>query len=137
MPARSRTAACDAAEGRTRFRTAQAYLNVAASVLDERDRDEYLNVAAGLAVLAGIAASDAICCIRLGCRHRGDDHRGAADLLRTATPDGGELAKTLLKLLDLKDAAHYGVLVVASRKARDAVRWSGRLVDRARQESER
>lgn len=137
MPARSRTAACDLAEGRTRFRTAQAYLNVAASVLDERDRDEYLNVAAGLAVLAGIAASDAICCIRLGCRHRGDDHRGAAELLRTATPDGGELAKTLLKLLDLKDAAHYGVLVVASRKARDAVRWSGRLVDRARQESER
>lgn len=137
MPPRSRTAACDVAEGRTRLRTAQAYLNVAASVLDERDRDEYLNVAAGLAVLAGIAASDAICCIRLGCRHRGDDHRGAADLLRTATPDGGELAKTLLKLLDLKDAAHYGVLVVASRKARDAVRWSGRLVDRARQESER
>jgi hypothetical protein len=137
MPPRSRTAACDVAEGRTRFRTAQAYLNVAASVLDERDRDEYVNVAAGLAVLAGIAASDAICCIRLGCRHRGDDHRGAAELLRTATPDGGELAKTLLKLLDLKDAAHYGVLVVASRKARDAVRWSGRLVDRARQESER
>jgi hypothetical protein len=137
MPPRSRTAACDVAEGRTRFRTAQAYLNVAASVLDERDRDEYLNVAAGLAVLAGIAASDAICCIRLGCRHRGDDHRGAADLLRTATPDGGELAKTLLRLLDLKDAAHYGVLVVASRKARDALRWSGRLVDRARQESER
>jgi hypothetical protein len=137
MPPRSRTAACDVAEGRTRFRTAQAYLNVAASVLDERDRDEYLNVAAGLAVLAGIAASDAICCIRLGCRHRGDDHRRAAELLRTATPDGGELAKTLLRLLDLKDAAHYGVLVVASRKARDAVRWSGRLVDRARQESER
>lgn len=137
MPPRSRTAACDVAEGRTRFRTAQAYLNVAASVLDEGDRDEYLNVAAGLAVLAGIAASDAICCIRLGCRHHGDDHRGAAELLRTATPDGGELAKTLLKLLDLKDAAHYGVLVVASRKARDAVRWSGRLVDRARQESER
>jgi hypothetical protein len=127
MPPRSRTAACDVTEGRTRFRTAQAYLNVAASVLDERDRDEYLNVAAGLAVLAGIAASDAICCIRLGCRHRGDDHRRAAELLRTATPDGGELAKTLLRLLDLKDAAHYGVLVVASRKARDAVRWSGRL----------
>jgi len=71
MPPRSRTAACDVAEGRTRLRTAQAYLNVAASVLDERDRDEYLNVAAGLAVLGGIAASDAICCIRLGCRHRG------------------------------------------------------------------
>jgi hypothetical protein len=79
-------------EARTRLLTAQAYLDVASSVLDERDRDEYLNVAAGLAVLAGIAASDTICCARLGCRHRGDDHRGAADLLRRATPDGGELA---------------------------------------------
>ncbi|GAA5121872.1 hypothetical protein [Haloechinothrix salitolerans] len=31
-----------------------------------RSRDEARNVAAGNAVLAGIAASDAICCIRLG-----------------------------------------------------------------------
>lgn len=67
MPQKSRTVPCGAAEGRARFRTAQAYLEVAKSVLDERDRDEYLNVAVGLAVLSGIAASDAICCIRLGC----------------------------------------------------------------------
>ena len=47
--------------GRTaRFRTAKAYLEVARSVLDERNRDEYLNVPAGLAVLRGIAASNAI-----------------------------------------------------------------------------
>ena len=63
--------------------------------------------------------------------------RDAADQLRRATPDGAELAATLSRLLDLKDAAHYGVMVVASRKARDALRWSTRLVDRARQESER
>lgn len=137
MPQKSRTAPCGAAEGRARLRTAQAYREVAKSVLDERDRDEYLNVAAGLAVLSGIAASDAICCVRLGCRHRRDDHRGAAKLLRTATPDGAELAKALLRLLDLKDAAHYGMMVVASRKARDALRWSASLVDRAREESER
>jgi hypothetical protein len=56
-------------EARARLLTAQAYLDVASAVLDERDRDEYLNVAAGLAVLAGIAASDAICCARLGRRH--------------------------------------------------------------------
>lgn len=137
MSPRSRSAPCSVTEGRTRLRTAQAYLEVARSVLDERDRDEYLNVAAGLAVLAGIAASDAICCVRLGCLHRGDDHRGAADLLRSATPDGAELAKTLLRLLDLKDAAHYGVMVVASRRARDALRWSALLMDKARQEAER
>jgi hypothetical protein len=57
MPHKSRTAPCAAAEGRTRFRTAQAYLEVAKSVLDEGDRDEYLNVAAGLAVFSGVAAS--------------------------------------------------------------------------------
>ena len=117
--------------------TARAYLEVADLVLGERERDEYLNVAAGLAVLAGIAASDSICCARLRSRHRGDDHRSAADLLRTATPDGASLARTLLRLLDLKDEAHYGVMVVASRKARDAVRWAGLLVDRAGQEAER
>jgi len=52
-------------------------------------------VAAGNAVLAGIAASDAICCVRLGCRHRGEDHRGATELLKTATVDGDRLAVTL------------------------------------------
>ena len=34
----------------SRLRTARAYLEVAALVLDERDRDEYLNVSAGLSV---------------------------------------------------------------------------------------
>lgn len=137
MPQASRTAQCGTAEARSRLRTARAYLEVAALVLGERDRDEYLNVSAGLSVLAGIAASDSICCTRLHSRHRGDDHRGAADLLRHATPDGPELAATLLRLLDLKDEAHYGVLVVAARKARDAHRWAARLVERATEEAER
>lgn len=136
MPA-SRTARCGAPEARARLRTARAYLEVAALVLDEHDRDEYLNVSAGLSILAGIAASDSICCARLHARHRGDEHRGASDLLRRATPDGPELAITLLRLLDLKDEAHYGVMVVAARKARDAHRWAARLVDRAAQEAER
>jgi hypothetical protein len=112
----SRTAQCGAVEAQSRLRTARAYLEVAALVLDERDRDEYLNVSAGL-VLAGIAASDSICCARLRSRHRGDDHRGAAELLRRVTPDGPELAITLPRLLDLKDEAHYGVMVVAARHA--------------------
>jgi hypothetical protein len=135
MTQSGRTASCTQADGRSRTRTARAYLEVAELVLGERVRDEYLNVAAGLAVLAGIAASDAICCARLRLRHRGDNHRDAAYLLRQATPDGGELAKLLLRLLDLKDEAHYGVMVVASRKARDALRWATQLVERAEEES--
>ena len=67
-------------------------------------------------------------------RHRGDDHRGAADLLRTATPDGPSLATTLLRLLDVKDEAHYGLIIVAPRRARDAVRWATKLAYRAAEE---
>jgi hypothetical protein len=120
-----------------RLRTARAYLEVAGAVLEERGRDEYLNVAAGLAVLAGVAACDAICGMRLGYLHRGEDHRGAEDLLRTAVADGGKLATVLGRLLSVKDAAHYGVPVVSARKASDAKRWAAQLVERAGQESER
>lgn len=137
MPSSSRTASCGADEARSRLRTARAYLEVAALVLNEHDRDEYLNVSAGLSVLAGIAASDSICCARLRCRHRGDDHRAAADLLRRATADGAKLASALLRLLDLKDEAHYGVFIVSGRKVRDAHRWATILVERASQETER
>jgi len=134
---RPRASRCTRADAATRLRTAQAYLEVAELVLGEPTRDEYLNVAAGLAALAGIAASDALCCLRLGKRHRGENHRDATTLLRTATPDGAELAASLARLLDLKDAAHYGVMIVAASKGRDALRWAGRLVERAREEFER
>ena len=125
------------AEARSRLATASAYLETAEAVLDEQAREEFLSVAAGLAVLAGIAASDAICCARLKVRHRGDDHRGAADLLKGSTADGARLASTLVRLLDIKDEAHYGVVIVAPSKARDAIRRAGRLVERAREEVER
>lgn len=54
--------------------------------------DEARNVAAGNAVLAGIAASDAICCVRLNKRHRGQDHQGAVALLGLIRPHGPMLA---------------------------------------------
>lgn len=133
----ARTPSCGKADAQARFRVAHAYLEVAELVLDERQRDEFLSVAAGLAVLAGIAASDCISCVRLGVRNRGQDHRGAATLLTQSVPDGRALASQLVRLLDIKDEAHYGVIVVAPRKARDAVRWAQHLVTRAREELER
>jgi hypothetical protein len=135
--AKQRTVPCGGADARARLRTASAYLEVAGAVLNERDASEYRNVAAGVSVLAGIAASDAICGIRLGKIHRGDDHRAAADLLQQATPDGAKLATVLRRLLGLKDAAHYGIPVVSSRSASDARRWAAQLVMRAIEESER
>jgi hypothetical protein len=135
--ARQRTATAGPREARVRLRTAQAYLEVADVVLDEPRSDAFLNVAAGLAVLAGVAASDAICARRLGRIYRGDDHRGASELLKQSTADGAKLASIFLRLIDIKDQAHYGVIVVSPRKARDTVRWARQLVDRAREEIER
>jgi hypothetical protein len=137
LPGSPRTATVAKADARARLRTAQAYLEVSATVLTEPEKAEYLNVAAGLAVLAGIAASDAICGIRLGRMHRGEDHRGAQDLLQQATPDGKKLTMTLGRLLSIKDASHYGIIVVSARNATDARKWAALLVQRATEESER
>lgn len=132
----ARTVPAGRVEARARLSTAEAYLQVAQLVLSEPDRHGFANVAAGNAVLAGIAASDAICAARLRQIHRGDDHRAAARLLATATPDGKRLAATLTRLLDLKDTSQYGTSLMSSRNARDAARWAGDLVARARTEIE-
>ena len=136
MPRQARTSRGGPEEAAARLRTARAYLETAGLAASER-REGFSNVTAGLAVLAGIAASDAICCVRLGRYHRGDDHRQAADLLKTATPDGGELAVRLERLLGLKDTAHYVASLVSDPEARQAMRWATRLVERAGEELER
>jgi hypothetical protein len=75
MAKRQRTRAANLQDARGRLRSAQAYLEVADLVHDEQGRSEFGGVAAGLAVLAGVAASDAICARQLGQIHRGEDHR--------------------------------------------------------------
>lgn len=134
----SRTTPCTKSDGRIRLHTARAYLEVAQHVLAEEDQhQEFLNVAAGLSVLAGIAASDALCCLGLRKRHRGDDHGAAAELLAQSVADGPKLANTFRRLIDLKDAAHYGVMLVSRTDARRAIKWAEQLVDRALAEMER
>jgi hypothetical protein len=134
---RGRTQSGGPEQARIRLRTARAYLEVADLVIEEQGRSEMPGVAAGLAVLAGIAGSDAICAIRLGEIHRGDDHRGASALLAGAVPDGKRLAATFSRLIDLKDEAHYGLSVLAPKRAKDALRWARQIVDRAGEEVER
>jgi hypothetical protein len=139
MPRTHRTASCTPAEAKKRSAIAMAYLEAAESILNERPdlKEENLSVAAGNAVLAGIAASDAICGQRLRKVHHGDDHRGAIDLLRTAVPDGKQLSTKLGRLLDMKDEAHYGIYFVSARKASDAVKAARILVGRAQTEVQR
>lgn len=73
-----RTRPTTTAQIRPRLRSAEAYLEVADLVLGEKGRVEMPGVAAGLAVLAGIAGADVICAVRLGKIHRGEDHRVAS-----------------------------------------------------------
>lgn len=123
-------------EARSRLEHADAYLVAARLAADETD-SAYNAVAAGNAVLAGIAAADTICCLRLGERARGESHEEALTFLTRAAPDGLRLAQTLARLLSIKQQSHYGVDLVSARRAADATRQAGRLLARAREELER
>ena len=81
-----------------------------------------------LCVHAGIAASDVICCKRLGEHSRGEDHSAAVSLLSTADPDS---AKQLGSLLGMKTKAGYSALPVSSSDYKRAGRAAQALVDAA------
>jgi hypothetical protein len=124
-----RVEAITRADARTRLKTARMYLTAAELILDEA-ANEAAAVATGNAVLAGIAAADAICGYASGDRYRGPDHRAAADHLERVTGDR-QLGRTLRDLIDLKDAGHYGVSNVSRMNATKALRRASRLVDAA------
>jgi hypothetical protein len=122
---------CGPQDARTRLVQAKAFLDVAELVGEDDDQLATPGVAAALAVLAGIAASDATCCEVLGQRSRGQDHRQAVGLLKQVEPDGTTMARDLERLLTVKDDAHYGLLNVGAQRAKSALRQARRLVDAA------
>lgn len=126
-----RTQPCSEADARTRLRNARKFLEVAELVADEGPDIEYASQAAALAVLAGIAASDAACCKALGRRSRGQDHHSAAALLEQIMPDGKRGSNSLRRLLNLKDEAHYGLFDVGGQDLKVALRQAADLVDLA------
>lgn len=124
-----RTQKCTKGDGRTRLSQAKLYLSVADTVLSA-EPGEQATVATGNAVLAAIAACDAICCATAGSRFRGADHRGAADLVQTVTGNK-RLGALLRDVVDLKDGARYGLANVRLERARSAVRKARLLVAEA------
>lgn len=111
---------------------AREFLEVAELVVDEKDQDAsivYASSAASLAVLAGIAASDAACCKALRERSRSDSHRDAERLLAEITPGGKAAADDLRELLNLKDKAQYGFLAMSVPEVRKVMRRANRLID--------
>ena len=125
----SRTQACGRLEARTRLAHARKFLEVAELTATERDISESGSVAAALAVLAGIAASDAACCGALGRRSRGQDHHDAEQLVAQIQPGGAKAAEELRRILDLKDSAHYGLIDVSGENLKRVLRLAKSLVD--------
>ena len=129
---KTRTQACDRSDALTRLARAESFLLAAELTVDDDGHDATPSVAASLAVLAGIAASDAACCARLGARARRRAHAEAVDLLGTVEPRGADMAKDLQRLLNRKDDSQYGLAFVSSAEARRMVGWTKRLVGHAR-----
>jgi hypothetical protein len=125
--AAGRTQRCSPNEARKRLRDAQAQLGFAELVGRDSSPEER-KAAVSCAVIAGIAASDAACCMTLGERMRSQDHREAVTLLRKVSPGGSDAARSLQRLLGLKDQAQYGFEDVSGQKLDTAVRQARALV---------
>ena len=125
-----RTAECSKSDAANRLKQSRKFLEVAQLVASEADTLETsASVAASLAVLAGIAASDAACCAALRMRSRAQDHKSAVDLVRQIEPNGKLAAGMLDRLLDLKDSAQYGVISLSTADLKVAMRNATAIVD--------
>ena len=129
----ARTGSCNHDDVVVRLRHADSFLVVADLVLDQPDDPNLAltSVAASLTVLAGIAAADAATCVAIGRRSRGQNHADAVSLVKTITPGGEAMAKDLDRLIDLKDDAQYGMILISHERAKSSVTWARRLVDAA------
>ena len=128
-----RTSPCTAALRRGRLRKAGEFLEAAAQVADRALADgELANAYVTLCVLAGIAASDVICCARLGLYARGEDHNEAVALAGRAD---GAAAGHLRVLLGMKTKAEYSESGMTAVDAKRAGRAASSLVETARRVS--
>jgi hypothetical protein len=126
-PSMVRIENCGEAGARSRLAHARHYVDAAEAVHDER-LEPSLNLTAALCVLAGIAACDAACCSSLGRRSRGQDHRQAQVLVAQVPVHGSDMAKSLRRLLNLKDEAQYGLGRIGRENASTALRHAKRLL---------
>lgn len=99
------------------------------SAEDLRDLDGDGNSIVSLYVLAGVAASDAICGARLGEYAQGENHADALAVLKRADPT---LVASLQRLLSRKTEWPYGGAGVSASRIESARAAATRLVEAAR-----
>jgi hypothetical protein len=107
------------------LKQAESYLYYAELALDDKEYDP----AAGNAVIAAIAAADALCCMKLGKRSADDDHQAALALVAKVDKSAAE---ALGKALGVKHRAHYDHLTATGSAAKATVRAASKLVTVAR-----
>jgi len=129
--ASSRTTTCTPEQARNRRQQARAFIDIAQTILQEPATEADAHVAAANAVLAAIAAADAICGLRLGCYSRGQDHNQAAALLETVDLPDTTLATKLRRVLASKDNVHYSPRLISKSDAQGIVRQASALVEAA------
>lgn len=116
-----------------RFGKAEQFLEAAATVRDLADDEAAVGDAlVTLCVLAGIAASDVICCKALGHFVQGEDHLQAIAELSKVVPDGKRLGNDLRALLQMKTQAGYAAPPVSAEQRKRAWRRAETLVEAAR-----
>jgi hypothetical protein len=126
----ARTRPCTPEIRRGRLLKSGKFLDAASLIADQAEEQaEIADVYVTLCVHAGIAASDAICCARLGQHAQGDDHSEAVALLSKADNSS---AKHLRVLLGLKTKAGYSHTPASAEEAKRAGRAAGALVEAAR-----
>lgn len=127
------TSPCTAEIRRGRLRKASQFIDAATLIAEHADEEaDIAGALVTLCVHAGIAASDVICCARLGQHAQGDDHSEAVALLGKA--DSGS-AKHLRALLSMKTKAEYSHSSVTTTATKRAVRAAEALIETARRVS--
>ena len=118
---------CGKAVAQNRLNIAREYQELAHSKSDA-ESDAARNARAGNAILAGIAAADAMCCIRLGERSTSSDHSDAVLLLKKVNP---LMAQKLATLLGIKSISHYGETFIGIETLKSSLRAMDQLVEAA------
>jgi hypothetical protein len=125
-----RTQPCTPAIRQGRLRKAEQFLTAAELLRDLGNEDEdAADAFATLCIHAGIAASDVICCIRLGEHAQGENHSETIALLKTADK---EAAKHLSSLLAIKTKSGYSHTPITAVESKCAGRAAEALVESAR-----
>jgi hypothetical protein len=126
----ARTRPCTLEVRRGRLRKCGQFLDAASLIAGLTDEEtEIADVYVTLCVHAGIAASDVICCARLGQYPYGQDHNEAVELLSKADTAA---AKHLRLLLGMKAKAGYSHSRATPEEAKRAGRAAEALVETAR-----